>query len=111
VVVLAGDGGFQFSSPEMASAVEAQTPVIVMLYDNSGYGEIKNYMIAKQIGTVGVDLYTPDLRAQAAASGWAVAQVADPGALPGVLTKAAADSRPTMIYYTDTLRAAFQAAL
>ncbi|WP_370252339.1 5-guanidino-2-oxopentanoate decarboxylase, partial [Nioella sp.] len=111
VVVLAGDGGFQFSSPEMASAVEAQTPVIVMLYDNSGYGEIKNYMIAKQIGTVGVDLYTPDFRAQAAASGWAVAQVADPDALPGVLTQAAADSRPTMIYYTDTLRAAFQAAL
>lgn len=111
VVVLAGDGGFQFSSPEMASAVEAEAPVIVMLYDNSGYGEIKSYMIAKQMGTVGVDLYTPDLMAQAAASGWAVAQVAEPEALPDVLTAAAADSRPTMIYYTDTLREAFQARL
>jgi acetolactate synthase-1/2/3 large subunit len=111
VVVLSGDGGFQFSSPEMASAVEAEAPVIVMLYDNSGYGEIKSYMIAKQMGTVGVDLYTPDLKAQAEASGWAVAHVADPAELPEVLTKAAASDRPTMIYYTDTLRAAFQAAL
>ena len=111
VVVLSGDGGFQFSSPEMASAVEAEAPVIVMLYDNSGYGEIKSYMIAKQIGTVGVDLYTPDLKAQAEASGWAVAHLADPVELPEVLTKAAADSRPTMIYYTDTLREAFQAGL
>jgi acetolactate synthase-1/2/3 large subunit len=111
VVVLSGDGGFQFSSPEMASAVEAEAPVIVMLYDNSGYGEIKSYMIAKQIGTVGVDLYTPDLKAQAEASGWAVAHVADPAELPDVLATAAADSRPTMIYYTDTLREAFQAGL
>jgi acetolactate synthase-1/2/3 large subunit len=111
VVVLAGDGGFQFSSPEMASAVEAEAPVIVMLYDNSGYGEIKNYMIAKQIGTVGVDLYTPDLKAQAEASGWAVAHVAEPADLPDALRAAAADSRPTLVYYTDTLRAAFQAAL
>jgi glutathionyl-hydroquinone reductase len=105
------DGGFQFSSPEMASAVEAEAPVIVMLYDNSGYGEIKSYMVAKQIGTVGVDLYTPDLKAQAEASGWAVAGVADPAELPELLTKAAADTRPTMIYYTDTLREAFQAGL
>lgn len=111
VVVLAGDGGFQFSSPEMASAVEAEAPVIVMLFDNSGYGEIKSYMIAKQIGTVGVDLYTPDLKAQAAASGWAVAHVADPADLPDALRAAAAESRPTMIYYTDTLREAFQAGL
>ena len=85
--------------------------MIVMLYDNSGYGEIKSYMVAKQIGTVGVDLYTPDLKAQAEASGWAVAHVADLSELPGVLTQAAADSRPTMIYYTDTLRQAFQAGL
>ncbi|MGI3184537.1 5-guanidino-2-oxopentanoate decarboxylase [Nioella aestuarii] len=111
VVVLSGDGGFQFSSPEMASAVEAEAPVIVMLYDNSGYGEIKSYMIAKQIGTVGVDLYTPDLKAQAEASGWAVTHVADPAELPEALTTAAAESRPTMIYYTDTLREAFQAVL
>ena len=111
VVVLSGDGGFQFSSPEMASAVEAEAPVIVMLYDNSGYGEIKSYMVAKQIGTVGVDLYTPDLKAQAEASGWAVAGIADPAELPELLTKAAADTRPTMIYYTDTLREAFQAGL
>lgn len=111
VVVLSGDGGFQFSSAEMASAVEAEAPVIVMLYDNSGYGEIKSYMIAKQMGTVGVDLYTPDLKAQAEASGWAVAHVAEPAELPELLTKAAADTRPTMIYYTDTLRKAFQAGL
>lgn len=111
VVALAGDGGFQFSAPEMASAVEAGTPVIAMLYDNRGYGEIKSYMETKGIGTVGVDLYTPDLCAQAEASGWRVAQVDDPAALPALLTEAAGADRPTLVYYTDKLREAFQAGL
>jgi len=112
VVALAGDGGFQFTAAEMASAVEAGVPVIVLLYDNNGYGEIKSYMEAKGIGTVGVDLYTPDLAAQATASGWRVVDpLDDPDALPGQLRDAASAERPTLIRYTDTLREAFQARL
>lgn len=60
VVCLIGDGGLQFTLPELASAVEAQLPVIVLLWNNNGYGEIKKYMKERNIPPLGVDIYTPD---------------------------------------------------
>jgi acetolactate synthase-1/2/3 large subunit len=63
VVVLVGDGGLQFSLPELASAMEARAPVIVLVWNNHAYGEIKTYMVDAGIAPIGVDLYTPDLRA------------------------------------------------
>jgi len=55
VVCLIGDGGLQFTLPELASAVEAHTPVIVLLWNNQGYEEIKKYMVNRAIEPVGVD--------------------------------------------------------
>ena len=63
VVVLVGDGGLQFSLPELASAMEAGAPVIVLVWNNHAYGEIKTYMVDAGIAPIGVDLYTPDLLA------------------------------------------------
>ncbi len=63
VVVLVGDGGLQFSLPELASAMEARAPVIVLVWNNHAYGEIKTYMVDAGIAPIGVDLYTPDLLA------------------------------------------------
>jgi acetolactate synthase-1/2/3 large subunit len=37
VVCLSGDGGFQFSLPELAAAVETDAPVIFVVWKNSGY--------------------------------------------------------------------------
>ncbi len=65
VVCLIGDGGIQFTLPELASAVEANTPIIVLLWNNHGYGEIKRYMLNRSIQLIGVDIYTPDLLALA----------------------------------------------
>ena len=69
VVCLIGDGGFQFSLPELASAVEAEIPVVVIVWNNGGYGEIKNFMIERQIPTIGVDIFTPNFVALARALG------------------------------------------
>ena len=60
VVVLIGDGGLQFTIAELASAVEADVPLIVLLWNNDGYGEIKNYMLERRIAPIGVDIFTPD---------------------------------------------------
>jgi len=65
VVVLAGDGGVLFTIPELAAAVEARVPVIVLLWNNGGYGEIKKYMEARSITPIAVDLVVPDLVAVA----------------------------------------------
>lgn len=70
VVALIGDGGIQFTLSEMASAIEAATPIIVLLWNNSGYGEIKRYMENRAIPTIGVDIYTPDFLTLARGFGW-----------------------------------------
>ena len=69
VVCLIGDGGLQFTLAELASAVEACTPVIVLLWNNQGYEEIKKYMVRRAIEPVGVDIYTPDFVGVARALG------------------------------------------
>lgn len=60
VVSLMGDGGIQFSLPELATAVEEKVGIIVLLWNNFGYQEIKRYMTNHEIATIGVDIYTPD---------------------------------------------------
>ena len=109
VVAISGDGGLQFSLSELASAAEAEVPVILLLHDNSGYGEIKNYMIAKNIPTLGVDIYTPDLAVIASASGWHVERVTAAAALPGFLREGAARKGPTLLIFGDGLREQFPA--
>lgn len=68
VIALVGDGGLQFTLPELASAVEADANIIILLWNNHGYGEIKRYMQNNDIALTGVDIYTPDF--QTIASGF-----------------------------------------
>src|SRR5690606_13789183 len=49
VVAVMGDGGLQFTLAELASAAEARVPLILLVYDNQGYGEIKSYMARRNI--------------------------------------------------------------
>ena len=65
VVALIGDGGLLFTVAELASAVEAQVPIVVLLWNNRGYGEIKTYMNEVGVTPIGVDLVTPDFVAVA----------------------------------------------
>ena len=97
VVCLIGDGGLQFTLPELASAVEARVPVIVLLWNNFGYGEIRKYMAQRDIAPVGVDIYTPDFLALASAFGCEAARVDDPQALDVELRRAISREVPTVI--------------
>ena len=104
VVVLAGDGGVQFSIAELASAKEAKLPVILLLFDNKGYGEIKSYMVSQNIPPLGVDLYTPDFIGIGKAYGWHAETVADLDGLKAALTAAGTRDEPTMIVFGDAVR-------
>ena len=97
VVVLIGDGGLQFTLPELASAIEARTPIIVLLWNNDGYGEIKRYMQERGIPTIGVDIYTPDLLAIAKGFGCGGERATSFGQLREMLQRAARADRPTVI--------------
>ncbi|HJN48868.1 MAG: 5-guanidino-2-oxopentanoate decarboxylase [Pseudomonadales bacterium] len=65
VICIVGDGGFLFTISELAVAVELGLTIPIVLWNNQGYGEIRNYMLERQIPLVGVDLYTPDFIALA----------------------------------------------
>jgi acetolactate synthase-1/2/3 large subunit len=104
VVALVGDGGLQFTLGELASAAEAKVPVVLMLHDNKGYGEIKSCMIAQNVPPLGVDILTPDLGAIAAACGWRVERPGAVSDLPEMLRRGAAAQGPTMIIFGDSLR-------
>jgi acetolactate synthase-1/2/3 large subunit len=97
VVALVGDGGLQFTLPELASAIEARTAVIVLLWNNEGYGEIKRYMQERGIPTIGVDIHTPDLLAIARGFGCEAQRASSFGHLRELLQAAARADRPTVI--------------
>ena len=97
VVCLIGDGGLQFTLPELASAVEARTPVIVLLWNNQGYEEIKKYMVNRDIEPVGVDIYTPDFIGVAKALGCAAQSVHGIEGLRTALRAAADRQGPTLL--------------
>ena len=97
VVCLIGDGGLQFTLPELASAVEAQAPVIVLLWNNAGYGEIKKYMVRHNVTPVGVDLYTPDFMILARGFGCAKQRVGTVSGLIEAVSCAAGRRVPTVL--------------
>jgi acetolactate synthase-1/2/3 large subunit len=81
-VCLIGDGGLQFSLPELASAVEAGIGCAVVVWNNHSYGEIKAYMKEKEIPQIGVDIFTPDLMGVAKAMG---CEAARPSTIDGLM--------------------------
>ncbi|HCN45002.1 MAG TPA: hypothetical protein DIT18_04555, partial [Pseudomonas sp.] len=96
-VCLIGDGGIQFTLPELASAVEARVPLIVLLWNNQGYEEIKRYMVNRDIEPVGVDIHTPDFVTIAKGFGCAAESVHEVQALKAALMAAAGRQGPTLI--------------
>lgn len=97
VIALIGDGGIQFTLPELASAIEADAPIIILLWNNHGYGEIKRYMHDRQIPIIGVDIYTPDFLALALGFGCNAQRATGFDHLRELLIAAARTDRPTVI--------------
>jgi len=97
VIGLIGDGGAQFTIAELASAVEARLPVIFLIWNNSGYGEIKRFMADAGIPPIGVDIYTPDFIGLGKAFGCDAVRANNFDDLKSELIIAARKNRPTLI--------------
>ena len=96
VVCICGDGGLQFSLAELGCAIEEDLPVILLVWNNQGYGEIKDYMISRQISPVGVDLHTPDFVGLGRAYGCEAQALERLEDLPDLLRAAAQRKGPTL---------------
>ena len=60
VVVLAGDGGFMFTMPELLTAVDLSLSLPVIIWENGGLKQIQDDMDAVDISRVGVEGVNPD---------------------------------------------------
>jgi acetolactate synthase-1/2/3 large subunit len=101
IVALVGDGGLQFTLAELASAVEAKASIIMILLDNSGYGEIKSYMQSLGITPLGVDILTPDLAAIARACGWKTVRLETAGQMVSELREVRDPGLPKLLVIND----------
>ena len=97
VVALIGDGAAQFTLGEIASAIDAKTPVIFLVWNNQGYGEIRRYFEASGVANIGVDLQPPDFVSLAQSFGCAACRATDLAQLENALREAAGAATPTLI--------------
>ena len=65
----AGDGGAQFSLPELMCAVQEKLPICFLIWNNHGYQEIATSMVDAGVSVVGCDPTPPDFAAVAQSCG------------------------------------------
>jgi len=92
VIALVGDGGLMFTLSELATAVDEDLPITIIVWHNQGYEEIRRAMGDAEVQRCGVDIAAPDFRSLATGFGVWYALAADPAALADIL---ADDTHPT----------------
>ena len=88
VVCLSGDGGFQFTFPEMGAALDAGAAVIFVVWNNRGYREIETSMLEAGVEPVGVSPAPPDFCRIADAYHMPAERLMSTEALPAALARA-----------------------
>jgi acetolactate synthase-1/2/3 large subunit len=97
-VLIAGDGGFMLHVGELATAVQHDLPVVICLFNDRGYGVLRDIEARQFDGrNFGVELTTPDFPALAASMGVRAARVADPAEFESAFREAIESGRPALI--------------
>lgn len=98
VVALAGDGGLMFAVQELATAVQYGIAVVVLLFNNGAFGNVRRDQQQLFAGrAIASELVNPDFVALGRAFGVASERVASPEALQPVLERALAEEQPWLI--------------
>ncbi|NVK15149.1 MAG: 5-guanidino-2-oxopentanoate decarboxylase [Rhodobacteraceae bacterium] len=98
VICIAGDGGAQFSLPEIMAAVDENLPITFVLWNNRGYGEIATSMAAVDVPVVGCDPTPPEFGPAAASFGIPYTRVPmEPQAIAAALREATQRGTPSIL--------------
>ncbi len=98
VVAIIGDGGFQFTMAELATAVQFNLSVPIVIFDDSTYSAVKeNQLITRDGRYIAVDLINPDFLKLADAYGVPSCRPETPDALQQEIETALQRSGPTII--------------
>lgn len=99
-IALIGDGGLMFTLGELAVAVEQQLPLPILVWNNAGYGEIRDFMDGAGVEREGVELLAPDFVAVARAFGAEGCRIDQPEQLASAVADALDRKTPTLIEIT-----------
>ena len=109
VVCICGDGGFQFTGQELATAVQYGVNVVVLLFNDHGYGVLRHEQNIRYGGRHSqVDIVNPDFTKLADAYGVSAWRVGTDELRPA-LVEALAAERPALIEVQATIRRAWSA--
>ena len=98
VVAITGDGGFMFGVQELATAVQFNIGVVVLVFNNNSYGNVRRDQRERFEGrVVASDLVNPDFVKLAESFGVGAARVTSPDHFRPALEKALADGGPYLI--------------
>lgn len=98
VVAVAGDGGYQFTMQELATAIQFELPIPIVIFNDSTYTAVKEEMVAFYGGrTLAVDLINPDYVKLADAYGIPGIRVEEPADLERAVVDALGRRTPTII--------------
>jgi acetolactate synthase-1/2/3 large subunit len=98
VVAITGDGGFMFGVQELATAVQFKIGVVVLVFNNNAYGNVRRDQRERFDGrVVAADLVNPDFVKLAESFGVGSARVTSPETFRPALEGALADGGPYLI--------------
>jgi acetolactate synthase-1/2/3 large subunit len=98
VVLLAGDGGFAMSLGELGTAQQEQLLLTVVLFDDAGYGILRNLQDAHfERRHFAVDLDSPNWTELGRAFGFWTGQVSSAAEFKGQLAEALGQSSPALL--------------
>jgi acetolactate synthase I/II/III large subunit len=97
VVLMAGDGGFMVNVGEMATAAQENLPLIVVLFDDAGYGVLRNIQDAAYGRQVAVDLLSPDFVLLGQSMGFESTRIGSADEFVTALEKAVNHKKPSLI--------------
>jgi thiamine pyrophosphate-dependent acetolactate synthase large subunit-like protein len=97
VLALAGDGGVLFTLQELATARDLRRPLPLVVWNNAGYGEIRDSMRDAGIAPLGTDATAMDFPAIARGFGCRGVRVDSPDELEDVVVDALHANAPTLI--------------
>ena len=102
VMAIAGDGGFMFTVQELATAAALGLALPVLVYNNNGYGEIRESMDHAGIARVGTE-FRHDIGGVARGFGCEFCAPASLSEIGDALADAFAADRPTVIELTEEI--------
>jgi len=100
VIALAGDGGILFTIQELATACDLGLPLPIVVWNNKGYGEIRDAMALDHISPIGTDATATDFVRIAEGFGCHGVRPSSLDEVSAAITEALRADRPTVIEVT-----------